>query len=189
MTESNLITQLQQRNEKAHILFIQRYEKIIYSKLHTSGIKDKHKQDDIFQEVVYATLQLIYSHSFKQQSKLSTLIYRITHNKIADSFRKEKILSRLSERWQQRYSHQTNCEIILLSQEAIFSERTEKSVFISRALEELKPDEKLLFHKKVINKESFKEISLQMNITEVNARVRMNRIRGRLIKFIESYAA
>lgn len=129
------------------------------------------EQKDLFQEIVY---QLWKSYdSFKGNSKFSTWMYRVSLNTAITIYRKKKI----------KFSDLDAVSFKIKSEE-YDSEIEDQLKMLYAAIKKLNDIEKALIFLYLENK-SGKEIAETMGLTEVNARVKMNRIKAKLKKIIQ----
>jgi RNA polymerase sigma factor (sigma-70 family) len=124
-------------------------------------------QNDLFQEIVY---QLWKSYdSFKQQSQFSTWMYRVALNTAILYLRKDKTklndYGALSENMAQEDDRSAEKE----NQLAHFYKALQKLDKIEKAI--------MFYH---LENYSHKEIATNLGITEVNARVKLNRAKDKL---------
>ena len=87
MQETELINGLRQKDESAFRLLVETYRNKVYNTV-LNILQDSADADDSAQEVFIQVYESI--SSFKQQSSLSTWIYRIAVRKALDKIRKRK---------------------------------------------------------------------------------------------------
>lgn len=130
-------------------------------------------QQDLFQEIIY---QLWKSHhSFTHQSKFSTWMYRVAVNTAITFFKKEK---------RKPFTTSSFPENIPSEESEAISKELKLSHFY-KAVQQLEKIEKALIFYHLENY-SHKEISLQLGISEVNARVKLNRAKNKLKEIIKN---
>lgn len=141
------------------------------SRLYTNSQED---EKDLFQEIV---LQLWRSYeNFKGQSKISTWMYRVALNTAITLYRK-KTKSPQSDELQEYHYHfytkenETEEQISLLYQVIKMLPKMERAI-VMMYLDDL----------------SYREISETLGISEVNARVKMSRLKKTLKELMEKYA-
>ena len=138
-------------------------------RLYTSG-EDAHK--DLFQEI---TIQLWKAFpKFRGDSKFSTWAYRVALNTAITLYRKNK-----------RSLLQLNLkdDSISLNDVEYNYEEEEQIKLMYKAVYQLNDIEKALVFMYLEDKD-YSEISETLGISEVNARVKMNRIKGKLKKIL-----
>jgi RNA polymerase sigma factor (sigma-70 family) len=94
LNEKELIQQLKLGQEPAFSLLVETFRHRVY---HTvlNIVQDKHDADDASQEVFIEVYESV--KSFKEQSSLSTWIYRIAVHKALDKLRRRKTRKRLQQ--------------------------------------------------------------------------------------------
>ncbi len=129
-------------------------------------------QEDLFQEIV---MQLWKAYpSFKGTSKFSTWMYRVALNTAIVFFKKD-------HRKVDKTSLNEQIEIADFSDS---HEKEEKLAYLYKAVQELNQIEKALIFLFLEN-QSHKEIAQNLGITEVNARVKLNRTKEKLQQIIK----
>lgn len=132
---------------------------------------NQEEQNDLFQEIVY---QLWKSYdSFQGNSKFSTWMYRVSLNTAITIFRKKKV----------KYINLDTISFKIRSEE-YDSEIEEQLKMLYAAIKKLNDIEKAMVFLYLENR-SGKEIAETLGISEVNARVKMNRIKSKLKKIIQ----
>src|SRR6478672_10310092 len=138
-------------------------------RLYTSG-EDAHK--DLFQEI---TIQLWKAYpKFRGDSKFSTWAYRVALNTAITLYRK-------STRSIATVDYESNS--FFISQEDYNTEEEEQIKLMYQAVQQLNDIEKALVFMYLEDKD-YTEISETLGISEVNARVKMNRIKTKLKKIL-----
>jgi RNA polymerase sigma-70 factor, ECF subfamily len=133
---------------------------------------DSDAHNDLFQEI---TIQLWKAFpKFRGDSKFSTWAYRVALNTAITLYRKNtRSVSTVSYEAQKHF---------FVHQEYNFEEE-EKLKLMYQAVQLLNDIEKALVFMYLEDKD-YAEISETLGISEVNARVKMNRIKGKLIKIL-----
>jgi len=142
------------------------------SRLYTNSLED---EQDLFQEIV---LQLWRSYdSFKGNSKISTWMYRVALNTAITLFRKKKkspLTSELDEvhfEYEQEQDDEKQAQISLLYKVIKLLPNVERAIVMM-----------------YMDDVSYKEIAETLGITEVNARVKMNRLKKTLKELMTQHA-
>ncbi len=142
------------------------------SRLYTNSLED---EEDLFQEIV---LQLWRSYdTFKGDSKISTWMYRVALNTAITLFRKKSRMPQTDELRDFHYSafHETDDEkqmkISLLYKVIKMLPKVERAI-VMMYLDDL----------------PYRDIAENLGITEVNARVKMNRLKKTLKELMEKHA-
>ena len=159
LTEQSFVQQLKQNQNIIHKI----------CRLYTSGA-DAHK--DLFQEI---TIQLWKAYpKFRGDAKFSTWAYRVALNTAITLYRKNTRSVATIEFESGRH---------FVSQEEYNYEEEEQIKLLYEAVYQLNDIEKALVFMYLEDKD-YAEISETLGISEVNARVKMNRIKGKLKKIL-----
>lgn len=157
--ETSFVTQLQANQNIIHKI----------CRLYTSG-EDAHK--DLFQEI---TIQLWKAYpKFRGESKFSTWAYRVALNTAITLYRKDKKAIATTS-YEAKQHHTPEIEYNY--------EEEEQLKLLYQAVYQLNDIEKALIFMYLEDKD-YSEISETLGISEVNARVKMNRIKGKLKKIL-----
>ena len=157
--------------EASFVLQLKTNQNIIHKicRLYTNG-QDAHK--DLFQEI---TIQLWNAFpKFRGDSKFSTWAYRVALNTAITLYRK-------STRTIQTVDYEKHQ--FFISQEDYNYEEEEQLKKMYQAVFQLNDIEKALIYMYLEDKD-YTEIAETLGISEVNARVKMNRIKGKLKKIL-----
>lgn len=157
---------MEQKTEKIFLELINQHKGIIYkiSKMYMDKSED---QEDLFQEIV---MQLWKAYpNFKGNSQFSTWMYRVALNTALVFFKKEA-------RKVDRTSLDENIDIIDVNEH---DDKEEKLAYLYKAVQELNAIEKAVIFLFLEN-QSHREIAQNLGITEVNARVKLNRTKEKL---------
>ena len=157
--------------EQSFVQQLKENQNIIHKicRLYTND-SDAHK--DLFQEV---TIQLWNAFpKFRGDSKFSTWAYRVALNTAITLYRKSTRTIKTSE--YEKHS-------FYISQEDYNSEEEEQLKLMYKAVYTLNDIEKALVFM-YLEDANYTEIAETLGISEVNARVKMNRIKGKLKKIL-----
>jgi RNA polymerase sigma-70 factor (ECF subfamily) len=157
--------------EESFVKQLKENQNIIHKicRLYTSG-QDAHK--DLFQEI---TIQLWKAYpKFRGDSKFSTWAYRVALNTAITLYRKNTRSVATSEYDASKH---------FIKQEDYNYEEEEQIKLLYEAVYQLNDIEKALVFMYLEDKD-YAEISETLGISEVNARVKMNRIKGKLRKIL-----
>ncbi len=157
--------------EQSFIQQLQQNQNIIHKicRLYTRG-DDAHK--DLFQEI---TIQLWNAFpKFRGDSKFSTWAYRVALNTTITLYRKSTRTIQTVDYEKQQF---------FISSEEYNPEVEEQLKLMYEAVYQLNDIEKALIFMYLEDKD-YTEIAETLGISEVNARVRMNRIKGKLKKIL-----
>lgn len=141
------------------------------SRLYTHCTED---EQDLFQEI---TLQLWKSYdTFRGESKMSTWIYRVALNTAITLFRKKKRIPQTIDYLENQHEK--------IPEEA--SPNQHEIELLYTVIKKLPKTERAIVLM-YLDDVPYKEISETLGITEVNARVKMNRLKKTLKKMIEEH--
>lgn len=152
--------------ETIFLTLINQHKAIIHkvSKMYMNHVEE---QQDLFQEIV---MQLWKAFpTFKGNSKFSTWMYRVALNTALVYFKKHK-------RKVDKTPLDENIDIIDVNESEL---KEEKLAYLYKAVQELNSIEKALIFLFLEN-QSHKEIAENLGISEINARVKLNRTKEKL---------
>lgn len=142
------------------------------SRLYTNSLED---EEDLFQEIV---LQLWRSYdTFKGDSKISTWMYRVALNTAITLFRKKKRLPQTDELLDFHYKDALEEDDEKHQQVALLYKVIKMLPNVERAIVMMYLDDL-----------PYRDIAENLGITEVNARVKMNRLKKTLKELMEKHA-
>jgi RNA polymerase sigma-70 factor (ECF subfamily) len=157
--------------EEQFVKLLQENQNIVHKicRLYTH---DQDSHNDLFQEI---TIQLWKAYpNFRGDSKFTTWAYRVGLNTAITLYRKKKKTITTIE-FDSTYHK--------VKQEDYNFEEEEQIKLLYSAIKELNDIEKALVFLYLEDKD-YSEISETLGITEVNARVKMNRLKGKLKKIL-----
>ncbi|WP_308005451.1 sigma-70 family RNA polymerase sigma factor [uncultured Chryseobacterium sp.] len=162
--------------EKEFLEKIEKHKGVIFkiSKMYMDNPND---QNDLYQEIIY---QAWKSYSdFQKKSEFSTWLYRTALNTAIVFLRSEKKRS---------FIQNQSIENLRVQQESYNDAEDRNMKMMYEAIHQLSPIDKALIF---FYLEDFpgKEIAKQLGITEVNARVKLNRAKTKLKEIIEKQTA
>lgn len=159
--------------EKEFTDLINNHRGIIYKVCQVYGF-EKDFKDDLFQEIV---LQLWKSFaSFRNESKITTWMYRVALNTAISHFRKEV----RKPEWQSL--SKAEFQIPDLSQ---FADENEPQLLLNQAIQRLSKIEKAIIIL-YLEEKNYQEISEIIGITYSHVGVKLNRIKSKLEKIIKA---
>ena len=142
------------------------------SRLYTNSLED---EQDLFQEIV---LQLWRSYdSFKGQSKISTWMYRVALNTAITLFRKKTKSPQTDELMDYHHSNYLDDDDEKQFQVSLLYKVVKMLPNVERAIVMMYLDDL-----------PYRDIAENLGITEVNARVKMNRLKKTLKQLMEKHA-
>lgn len=157
--------------EKAFVKQLQENQNLIHKicRLYTND-EDAHK--DLFQEI---TIQLWKAYpKFRGEAKFTTWAYRVALNTAITLYRKKTRTVNTIE---------FDSKLHKVNQDEYNYEEEEHIKMLYQAVQQLNDIEKALVFMYLEDKD-YAEIAETLGISEVNARVKMNRIKGRLKKIL-----
>ena len=142
------------------------------SRLYTNSLED---EEDLFQEIV---LQLWRSYdTFKGGSKISTWMYRVALNTAITLFRKKTRSPKTDERMDFHYNDYLEDD----------EEKQQQITLLYKVIKMLPKVERAIVMM-YLDDLPYRDISENLGISEVNARVKMNRLKKRLKELMEKHA-
>ena len=156
MEEHELIELLQEGNEAAFKIMVDRWQNMVYNTA-LGMLQNERDAEDIAQEVFVQVFESI--GGFKRESKFSTWIYRITVTKSLDSIRKKNrkkrfgfIYSLYGDNNEVRY------EVPEFTHPGVVTEQKEDAAFLFKAIQKLPDNQKVAFVLNKMEMLSYKEI-------------------------------
>jgi RNA polymerase sigma factor (sigma-70 family) len=158
LSEQNFIKELQIGNQIAFGQLLDAYQQKVFGTC-ISFIPNKEDAEDVSQEIFIAVFKSI--HQFKENSKLSTWIYKIATNKCLEFIRKKNAKKRFSfvqtllgnEIPLDKTSYFTE-----VNHPGILLENQEKSALIFKAIDTLTESQRIIFTLAKIDEKSYQEI-------------------------------
>ena len=160
-TDMEIVRRVQAGDAEAFGELVNRYSGRIYA-LALAMVRDAQRAEDVTQE----TFIRAYEHlgGFRGASAFATWLYRIAYNRAVGECRR-------------RAYDRIDAESCAVDEETV--------VRMRRALERLRPDERVLVALFYEEERSLAEIAQIMNLTLSNVKVRLHRLRGRLRHYME----
>lgn len=157
--------------EHKFVTNLEKHQNIIH-KICRMYTNDSHSHNDLFQEI---TIQLWKAYpKFRGDSKFSTWMYRVALNTAITLFRKSK----------RTIKTQSIEDVSFKIKAEEYDQETEQHLrLLYKAIKELNDIDKALVFLYLEN-QSYRDISETLGITEVNARVKMNRVKTKLKNII-----
>jgi len=161
------------KNELEHnfITLLDKHQNIVHKicRLYTNN-RDAH--NDLFQEI---TIQLWRAYpKFRGDAKFSTWMYRVALNTAITLYRKSK---------RQVQTQEFDAVQFKIKADEYDAQEEEQLSLMYRAIKQLNDIDKALIFLYLEDK-NYREISETLGITEVNARVKMNRVKNKLKKIL-----
>lgn len=184
MNEQELIQQLRQGNEPAFRWLVENYRNRVF---HTvlNILQDTKDAEDAAQETFIRVFESV--NSFKEESSLSTWIYRIAVRKALDKIRRRKTRQRLHRILPWWIPEEKKSVDTMFHHPGIAVENKEKAGILFRAIESLPEKQKLAFTLIKVQGMSYEEACtiMQQNIKAVESLI--TRAKLNLQKQLEEY--
>lgn len=162
---------MEEKLEHQFVTNLEKHQNIVHKicRMYTS---DRESHNDLFQEI---TIQLWKAYpQFRGDSKFSTWMYRVALNTAITLYRKSK----------RDIPTQDYDDVSFKIKAEDYNDETEQQLkLMYKAVKELNDIDKALVFL-YLEDQSYREISETLGITEVNARVKMNRIKKSLKNII-----
>jgi RNA polymerase sigma factor (sigma-70 family) len=184
LNEQELIEQLAQKNESAFRWLVEHYRNRVY---HTALniVQDPKEAEDIAQETFIKVFESI--KKFKQESSLSTWIYRITVHGALDKIRRKKTRQRLQNivPWWMPAENKSSGSAFY--HPGIEAENKEKAAILFRAIETLPEKQRIAFTLVKVQGISYEEAGYMLNQHIKALESLITRAKLNLQKKLESY--
>jgi RNA polymerase sigma-70 factor (ECF subfamily) len=183
--DSELIYKLKNADEDGYRQLIQEYQEKIFNTC-ISLVKNANDADDLTQEVFIEIFNSI--HKFREDSLLSTWIYRITVNKSLEHLRKLKRKKRIGIlTWFNKENRELNQEAANFNHPGVLAENEEQSRILFRAIEKLPESQKVAFTLHKLEGLSYDQIAEVMQKTLSSVESLMHRAKTNLKKELYDY--
>jgi RNA polymerase sigma-70 factor (ECF subfamily) len=184
LTEQELIHQLRQKNEQAFRWLVENYRNRVF---HTvlNILQDSKEAEDAAQETFIQVFESV--SGFKEESSLSTWIYRIAVRKALDKIRRKKTRQRLHQLLPWWMPDEKKSGDDMFYHPGIMAENKEKAAVLFRAIESLPEKQKLAFTLIKVQGLNYEEVCsiMQQNIKAVESLI--TRAKQNLQKLLENY--
>ncbi len=131
----------------------------------TAILCDYHEAENIVQEVFLSAYQ---NRDTFDGNNLSAWLYKITYNRCINQLKKRKIL----------YFHEIRSEVVSPEKDKSLSDET------LRALQKLKPKERALLYGRIMDGQSYEELSLLTGSSPATLRKQYQRAKDKLVKYL-----
>jgi RNA polymerase sigma factor (sigma-70 family) len=100
LSDKQLVHLYAKGSEKALEVLLHRHKRKLFSYINTM-VKDRQKAEDLFQDTFIKVIDQIKSGRYKEQERFLPWLYRIAHNLVIDTLRKDKkmIMERANEKY------------------------------------------------------------------------------------------
>jgi len=184
LNEQELIQQLKQRNESAFRWMVENYRNRVYSTVFNI-LQDREEAEDVAQETFIQVFESV--NSFKEQSSLSTWIYRIAVRKALDKIRRRKTRQKLNQLLPWWMPNEKKSAGASFNHPGILIENKEKAAVLFKAIKLLPEQQQLAFTLIKVQGMNYEETCaiLQKNVKAVESL--MSRATVNLQKQLEGY--
>ncbi len=182
MNEVELIQGLRNGDEAAFKFLVKNYQDRVYNTA-IGIVQNAEDAQDVAQEVFIQVFRSI--HSFKEESKLSTWIYRITTSRALDLLRSRKSKKRFG--FLQRLfgdSNETLYELPDFNHPGVALDRKENAALLFKAISQLPENQKIAFTLHKLEDLSYQEISEVMRTSVAAVESMMHRAKQNLRKIL-----
>lgn len=185
MTEKELIVLLKEKDREAFKNIVEQWKDMVYNTA-LGMLQNEEDAEDIAQEVFIQVFESI--NDFKEESKFSTWIYRITVTKSLDFIRKKKRKKRFA--WMQGLYGENEDELIEASDfmhPGIAMENKEDAATLFKAIEKLPGNQKAAFVLNKMENLSYAEIGQIMGLSTMAVDSLFQRSKNNLRKDLSQF--
>jgi RNA polymerase sigma-70 factor, ECF subfamily len=187
MTDSDLIQRLTLRDETAFKELIEKYQKLVYNACFHL-LHHPLDAEDVAQEVFIEVFESI--HQFRNESKLSTWLYRISVNKSLNYLRKNRLKSLFSS-MENFFSGDRNNNLEIEDRSDTDSplsiDYKERNIVLQKAIDGLPENQRLAFSMHKFDELSYQEICEIMNLSLSSVESLIHRAKMNLQKKLINY--
>jgi len=187
MTDPELIKKLIDRDESAFRLFVTNYQALVYNACYNL-IRQREDAEDIAQDVFIETYESI--HLFRNESKLSTWLYRIAINKSLNHIRKNKwknMVSSIEHFFIGERNTKLDIEDVNAQNTPDTIEYSERTMMLKRAIDDLPENQRIAFTLSKFDELSYQEITEIMNLSMSSVESLIHRAKLNLQKKLITY--
>ena len=183
--DSELINKLKNADEQVYRQMVQEYQDKIFNTC-ISLVKNAEDADDLTQEVFIEIFNSI--HNFREDSRLSTWIYRIAVNKSLEHLRRMKRKKRRGFlTWFTKENREVSYEAVDFNHPGVLAENEEQSRILFRAIEKLPDSQKVAFTLHKLEGLSYDQIARIMQKSLSSIESLMHRAKSNLRKELYDY--
>ena len=184
MNERELITLLKKKDREAFKTIVETWQNMVYNTA-LGILQNAEDAEDTAQEVFIQVFESI--HSFKEESKFSTWVYRITVTKSMDHIRKKKRKKRFAFIQSLYGKDDRIIEAPDFVHPGISIENKENAAVLFKAIEKLSLNQKTAFVLSRLEGLSYQQISEVLNISESAVDALLQRAKKNLQSGLKSY--
>jgi len=188
MTDPELVQNLIKKDENSYKILIDRYQALVYKACYNM-LKNSQDAEDIAQEVFLELFESIAM--FRNESKLSTWLYRIAINKSLNHLRKNKWKSMVNSIENFFGANNKNSNLEIEDENALNApgslEYSERALVLKNALDQLPENQRIAFTLCKYDELSYQEISEVMNLSVSSIESLIHRAKTGLQKKLVNY--
>ena len=185
MTENQLIAALKQRNEQAFTLLVSNYQNMVFNTI-LAIVQHFHDAEDLAQDVFIQVYESI--DGFRQESKLSTWIYKISITKSLDFERAKKAKKRINLLKNLiGIGEKEENNIVEFHHPGIALDKKEEAIILFKAIKQLPQNQRIAFVLIKTEGLSYNAVSQILNISEKAVEGLMHRAKENLRKILSNY--
>ncbi|MEO8416278.1 MAG: RNA polymerase sigma factor [Ginsengibacter sp.] len=185
MIETELIALLKQKDRTAFKTIVDTWQDMVYNTA-IGILQNAEDAEDVTQETFIQVFESV--SSFKEESKFSTWVYRITVSKAMDHIRKKKRKKRFA--FIQSLYGKNDKPVIDppdFFHPGVSMENKENATILFKAMEQLPPNQKTAFVLNKVEGLSYLEISGVMKMTDSAVDALLHRAKANLKKILKDY--
>jgi RNA polymerase sigma-70 factor (ECF subfamily) len=187
MSDSELVQGIIDRDERVFRLLVEKYQKLVFNACYNL-IRYKEDAEDVSQDVFIEIYESI--HLFRNESKLSTWLYRIAINKSLNHIRKYKWKSMVYS-IENFFNSDKNTHLDIEDTNSLNTPETieynERTKVLKRAIDSLPENQKIAFILCKYDELSYQEIAEVMNLSLSSVESLIHRAKLGLQKKLASY--
>jgi len=185
LTENQLIAALKQRNEQAFTLLVSNYQNMVFNTI-LGIVQHFHDAEDLAQDVFIQVYESI--DGFRQESKLSTWIYKISITKSLDFERAKKAKKRINLLKNLiGIGEKEENNIVEFHHPGIALDKKEEAIILFKAIKQLPQNQRIAFVLIKTEGLSYNAVSQILNISEKAVEGLMHRAKENLRKILSNY--
>jgi len=184
ITEAELISRLQQKDEWAFQHLVKTHKDRVYA-IVFNLLQDEHDADDTAQEVFIQIYESI--HRFQQEAKLGTWIYRIAVRKAIDKLRSIKARNRLHKIFPWWMPTEEGSKNSVAFHPGVIAEQKEKAAALLASVRKLPVNQQTAFTLIRLQGMPYEEAASLMNMSIKAVESLISRAKTNLQKYLENH--
>ena len=174
LSDKQLVQLYAKGSEKALEVLLHRHKRKLFSYINTM-VKDRQKAEDLFQDTFIKVIDQIKSGRYKEQERFLPWLYRIAHNLVIDTLRKDKKM--IMERANEKYDPLEHIQALDTSIEDKINQ-VGNAYLLRMLIKQLPDNQQEVLIMRHYSDMSFKEIA---DVTNVSINTALGRMRYALI--------